>query len=94
MKISSASLVLAVLTQTVVARNCKDGLDYCGKTLLQIGISVEPCPLMHQSTNKVYQATTMIKSKRLALLRKRAVLASKLRPIFSHARAASGATSS
>jgi hypothetical protein len=38
MRISNASLVLALLSNSVVARNCNGGLSYCGKTLLQIGI--------------------------------------------------------
>jgi hypothetical protein len=37
MKISVASLMLAVLAEVAVARNCKAGLDYCGTTLLAIG---------------------------------------------------------
>lgn len=37
MKISVASLAIALLAEVVVARNCKGGLDYCGHTLLAIG---------------------------------------------------------
>jgi hypothetical protein len=37
MKISVASLALAMLAEVAIARNCKAGLDYCGPTLLAIG---------------------------------------------------------
>lgn len=38
MKISlAASVALAILTKVAIARNCNGGLDYCGKTLSQIG---------------------------------------------------------
>jgi hypothetical protein len=37
MKISMASLALAMLAEVAIARNCKGGLNYCGFTLLAIG---------------------------------------------------------
>jgi hypothetical protein len=37
MKISMASLALAMLAEVAIAKNCKGGLNYCGFTLLAIG---------------------------------------------------------
>jgi hypothetical protein len=37
MKVSMASLALAMLAEVVVARYCTDGLNYCGKSLNSIG---------------------------------------------------------
>lgn len=39
MKITLASLALAMLAELAIARNCNAGLDYCGATLLKIGTS-------------------------------------------------------
>jgi hypothetical protein len=38
MKLSLAAIAIAMLARTAVARNCGAGLDYCGSTLLKIGM--------------------------------------------------------
>lgn len=44
MKISIASIALAMLAEIAVARNCNGGLKYCGSTLLKIGKVPRPRP--------------------------------------------------
>jgi hypothetical protein len=41
MKTSVASLALALLAEIAVARDCKIGFQYCGKTLNAIGNDLE-----------------------------------------------------
>jgi hypothetical protein len=44
MKISLASITLALLAEVAIARNCNAGLNYCGSTLNKIGTLPRPIP--------------------------------------------------
>ena len=65
MKISMASLALAMLAEVATARWCTRGLDYCGRTLKSIGIIFYRDSFANASTN-VGQATTRTRSRQRA----------------------------
>jgi hypothetical protein len=50
MKVSMTSLALVLLAETVVARYCTDGLNYCGKSLNSIGMYLSRNDDNHEST--------------------------------------------
>jgi hypothetical protein len=58
MKISLASLALALLAELAIARNCNAGLNYCGATLNKIGTYAAERVRLSQKARAVAVADT------------------------------------